>query len=181
MKKHFTLFSLPRLGSCIKGSTGFSLVELLGVVGIIGILMGLVGGAAYSARQRAYVATATTEAQQICAAIKSYWNAYRRFPSFSGTSEDGYTLLTESNMRELLGNGNNAALINIPPDRFEGESREFCDPWGNAYRVKLERPSGVSAENVFEGVVSFPTQYRYFCEDGIYESSFKWDERTWEP
>ncbi len=164
------------------GRSGFTLVELLGVAAIIGILMGLAGGAAVAARNRAYVATATTEAQQVCAAIKAYWNAYRTFPNFSGSSENGYTLLTKSNLAPLIGeSGNRSAMLNIPPDRFEGDNEAFCDPWGNAYRVKLETPTEVEADSAFEGVISFPAQYRYFCEDGIYDEDFRWNDRLWEP
>ena len=72
-------------------------------------------------------------------------------------------------------------MLNIPPDRFEGDNEAFCDPWGNAYRVKLETPTEVEADSAFEGVISFPAQYRYFCEDGIYDEDFRWNDRLWEP
>ena len=78
------------------------------------------------------------------------------------------------------------ALLNAPEsagDRWKGPyvRNSPLDPWGNAYRVKLETPTEVEADSAFEGVISFPAQYRYFCEDGIYDEDFRWNDRLWEP
>ena len=138
-------------------SAAFTLLEVLSVVGIIALLMGLVGSAAFSARQRSYTATATAEAQQIAAALRAYYIAYREWPSGIGAGE---TKLDKNNMRALLGeNSRGAAFMQLPPDRFDEDTGDFLDPWGHPYVVQLEEPEMIEADTAYEAVVSFPIQF----------------------
>ena len=169
-----------------KTEKGFTLVELLAVVAIVAILIGLVGAAAYSARQRAYRATAQTETQQLAAALRSWWIANRTWPP--GFSAGAETEITRGMLKSLMGEGSGVAYINIPPDRFvpqdEGDdSAKFTDPWGAPYIVKLDKPEDVEPEDstIFEGAASFPNQFRYHYESGVYDKDFKFADREWNP
>ncbi|MBR1609420.1 MAG: type II secretion system protein [Kiritimatiellae bacterium] len=141
---------------------GFTLLEILAVVGIIALLMGLVTSSAVAARQRAYVAMATAETQQIAAAFRSYYMAFHEWPSGFGSGE---TSLTEDNMRPLFGhNAHKTPFFQAPPDKFEGDNREFLDPWGNPYRVRFDDIGELQADAVYEAAVSFPAQFGQYYQ-----------------
>lgn len=169
-----------------KAESGFTLVELLTVVAIIAILIGLVGAAAFSARQRAYRATAQTEAQQLAAALRSWWIANRTWPP--GFSTGDAVEVTRGMLKPLMGYGTGVSYLNAPPDRFEtqdenDDAAKFLDPWGEPYTVKLDPPEALAPEDssIFEGAASFPNQFRYYGERGIYDKDFRFDQRDWNP
>lgn len=146
-----------RLDAARTAASGFTLLEILSVVGIISLLMGLIGSAAFSARQRAYTATATTEAHQIAAALRAYFMAFREWPSGIGS---GDTALEESKLEALLGNNpTKTAFLQLPPDRIDEDTRQFLDPWGHPYIVTVEDPGEIEADTAYETVVSFPVQF----------------------
>ena len=157
----------------------FTLVEILVVVCVITVLIGLTANAAFSARQRAYVSQATTECEQLCAALKSY-----RLAEATGKlpfdTNGKYQPVTRGMLAGLIGDGNGAAiggsvLLDIAEDRFEGdgEAAIYADPWGNAYEVRTFDPSSADSgageagdgeagnivlDETFEVVVSFLNQ-----------------------
>ncbi len=133
---------------------GFTLLEILAVVGIIATLMGLVGSAAFSARQRAYVATATAETQQIAAALRAYFLAYHDWPN----GINGETALDENNIGALLGdNSRKISFLQLPPDRIDESTRQFLDPWGHPYVADVSRVEEAEDSDCYETVISFPT------------------------
>ncbi len=137
--------------------SGFTLLEVLSVVGIVALLMGLVGSAAFSARQRAYTATATTETQQVASAIRAYWLAFREWPS--GLNE-GNNILDRNCLSALLGeNPRKVSFLQVPPDRFDEDSGQFLDPWGRPYVAELISTGDVEVDSANEVVVSFPIQF----------------------
>ncbi len=160
---------------------GFTLLELLGSIAIIAILMGLMGSAAYAARQRAFKATAYSEAQQLTAALKSYWVSKRSWPKSiaAAPKENGYSLLTEDSLKDLIGGGDDGFVyIDIPPSRFDddGGQKYFCDPWGHPYRVKFDEISDISTavdgiKEMYDITVNFPNSYRDYYTDGIYDTA----------
>lgn len=157
---------------------GFTLIEILVVIAIIGILMALVGSAAYSAHQRAYVTRANTEAQQIATAFKSYWIAKNKWPD--GFSGDGYKPLTRKNLKPLMGGDKDGTIyLDVPPDNFDGDGEDapFLDPWGNPYEVHVDAILDTTTSDTLEGVVSFPNYMRHYYEEGVYDpdSAFEWD------
>ncbi len=157
---------------------GFTLIEMLVVVAIIGILMALVGSAAYSAHQRAYVTRANAEAQQIATAFKSYWIAKNKWPT--GFSGGGYTALTRKNLKPLMGGDSDGTVyLDVPPDNFDGDGEDapFLDPWGNPYAVHVDKVEDTTTSDTLEGVVSFPNYMRHYYEEGVYVpgAKFGWD------
>ena len=164
--------------AAIRASRGFTLIEMLLVIAIIGILMALVGTAAYSAHQRAYVTRANAEAQQIAAAFKSYWIAKNKWPrGFEGGS---FKPLTRKSLEPLLGGDSDGTVyLDVPPESFDGEGADapFLDPWGNPYQVRIDAILDTTVADTLEGVVSFPNYMRHYYEEGVYTSGsdLEWD------
>ncbi len=158
---------------------GFTLIEMLAVTAIIAILIGFVGGAAYSARQRAYNAQANAEAQAIATAFKSYWLANGKWPAGFKSGENE---LDESNLKELIGDNGDGSLpyLEVPPERFQDDgsgSKKYLDPWGHPYIVSFEQIQEPQTTSVYEGACSFPNVYRSYYEDGAYTqraSDWQW-------
>ena len=152
---------------------GFTLIEMLVVVAIIAILIGLVGGAAFSARQRAYTAQAQAEAQAIATAFKSYYLAFGDWPKgFEGKTD---VPLTESNLTPLLGDESKgiAPFLEVSSNRFVDDgngTKQYLDPWGNPYRVTFDAIQKPKIEKVFEGACSFPNMYSSYYDDGAYDA-----------
>ena len=155
---------------------GFTLIEMLLVVAIIGILMALVGTAAYSAHQRAYVTRANAEAQQIAAAFKSYWIAKNKWPT--GFEGGDFKPLTRGNLAPLMGGDPDGTVyLDVPPENFDGESEDapFLDPWGNPYQVRIDAILDTTVADTLEGAVSFPNYMRHYYEEGVYDSGADWE------
>lgn len=164
--------------AAIRRLRGFTLIEMLLVIAIIGILIALVGSAAYSAHQRAYVTRANAEAQQVAAAFKSYWIAKNKWPS--GFEGGAFKPLTRGNLKPLMGgDADGTVYIDIPPDNFEGDGDDapFLDPWGKPYQVRIDAVLDTTVSDTLEGVVSFPNYMRHYYEEGVYVQgdAFDWD------
>ncbi len=153
---------------------GFTLIEILVVVCVITILIGLTASATFSARQKAYVSTATTEAEQISLAFKAYRlsNEKGLWPFDTGGA---WKPVKKDDIGVLLGGDDKPVFLNVSEDQFE--DGEFRDPWGNAYEVRTFKPGegddGESGEielkEIVEVVVSFPNQFgRYYDMDSSY-------------
>jgi prepilin-type N-terminal cleavage/methylation domain-containing protein len=67
---------------------GFSLIELLVVVSIIGVLAALLFPTLTKARERAKIATCTSNVRQIGLALKMYVTDYGKFPDYELIDED---------------------------------------------------------------------------------------------
>lgn len=164
--------------------SGFSLLEMMLVVAVIGILMGMLGAAAYSARQRTYVTLAQAEAQQIATAFKSYWLAKDKWPEGFSSA---WTELNRGNLAVLMGGDEEDGIVylNIPPDRFERTNPDsdspkdpFLDPWGHPYEVSIESIESTIVSDTLEGAVTFPNLMRHYYEDGVYTrpaGDWDWD------
>ena len=157
--------------------SGFTLLEIMLVIVVISILLAMIGASAYSARQRAYAATATAETQQIATAFKSYYLARHEWP---GAWKNGksYEPLTQANLQPLLGGsgGDGIVYLDLPASRLEGG--EFLDPWGNPYEVQTDAVLHPEVSDTFVGAVSFPNHMRHYGEDGIFDrpaNKWSWD------
>ena len=164
-------------GGAPASRAGFTLIEILVVVCIITILIGLTASATFSARQKVYTATATTEAEQLAAAFKSY-----RLADNDGNwpfdTHGNWAAATKTSLENLLGGDGKYVFLNLSDDRFEDD--EFRDPWGNAYQIRTFAPgegddgeSGeIELQEIVEVVVSFPNQYgRYYEFESPYVDS----------
>lgn len=156
-----------------KNRSAFTLLELMLAIAVIGILMSMLGAAAYSARQRAYVTLATAEAQEIAAAFKSYYLANHQWPDgFGGAGAD----LSKQNLGPLIGK-EGTVYLDISDFRFEDDL--FLDPWGHPYRVATSQIKNPQISDVIEGAVSFPNHFRHYYEEGVYDTppaEWDWDD-----
>ena len=157
-----------------KTREAFTLLELMLAIAVIGILMSMLGAAAYSARQRAYVTLATAEAQQIATAFKSYYLAKHEWPGVwkSGTSAE----LSKGNLGPLIGD-EGTVYLDISDFRLEDDL--FLDPWGHPYMVATVKIDKPTISDVIEGAVSFPNHFRHYYEEGVYSapsSDWDWDD-----
>lgn len=160
--------------------SGFTLLEIMLVIVVISILLAMIGASAYSARQRAYAATATAETQQIATAFKSYYLAHHEWPK-DWKGGHSWLALDKNNLQPLLGGsgGDGIVYLDLPDSRLEGG--EFLDPWGNPYEVQTDLVLKPEVSDTFVGAVSFPNHMRHYCEDGVFDKKAddwknKWDD-----
>lgn len=111
-------------------SSGFTLVELLGVMAIIAILAGLVLGVSGYATRKADVSKAQAELQQIMSGLTEYQVRHGQFPSINVTNE---IHLAEALWKNL----SNPYLV---MDGWTDSSTNYplVDPWGNYYHYDRE-------------------------------------------
>ena len=141
---------------------GFSLIELLAVTAIIAILSGMIGVAAFNARQKAYNTIARTEVQQLATALKSWWVAKGEWPKgFPPGSDTGISadVIRESGLR---GDVDGNVYLQIPDDRFEDGL--FLDPWGHPYFVEIDEVVETTDKDVFQITVSFANSNKFYFE-----------------
>ena len=144
---------------------GFTLVEMLVVICVITVLIGLTASATFSARQKAYTATAHQECEQIAAAFKAYWLAKGSWP----IKADNWTNLDKSNMKKILGGDTDGIVyLALDDNQFEPDGT-YADPWGNPYQIKIDPMRDIVIEDTFTSVVSFPNQFSlYYDVDAPY-------------
>ena len=144
---------------------GFTLVEMLVVICVITVLIGLTASATFSARQKAYTATAHQECEQIAAAFKAYWLAKGAWP----ISAADWTNLDKNNMKKILGGDTDGIVyLALDDNQFEPDGT-YADPWGNPYQIKIDPMRDIVIEDTFTTVVSFPNQFsNYYDVDAPY-------------
>lgn len=166
-----------RNGKRNAAGAGFTLVEILVVVCVIAILIGLTASAAYSARERAYKAAATTEVEQLSAAFKAY-RVGDDEEAWPVDTAGAWVPVTKTTLAKLVGGDGRPVLLSIPEERFEpgvdhngtAVDEAYCDPWGRAYEVKTSRAGGedgdagrIEVTETIEVAVSFAAQFgRYY-------------------
>lgn len=135
-------------------SLGFTLVELLVVIAMLMLLAGAVTSSVASAQQRAKVAKATAEAQEMTNAILAYEHAGGAMQQLNKVPA------TEANLAFLLGDGKVdgqglGVLFNASI-----KSGQVLDPWGRPYYITIKvgravRPEIDSSDNL-KSYVAFP-------------------------
>jgi prepilin-type N-terminal cleavage/methylation domain len=140
----------------------FSLIELLTVVAIISIVVAMVSLAAHSARMRAYTVSATTEAQQISMAFKSYWVAYGKWPNSFQNHDGPLTWSKLENSGLLGGDDGTAPFLQIEESNFD-PSNGYLDPWGQPYNVKIVSETEIETKEIYQVIVQFDnTENAYY-------------------
>jgi len=157
------------------GRAGFSLIEILTVAAIVAILMGMIGSASFTARQRAYQAQAQAEVRELASAFRAYWLTYGYWPpevqGFS--SDESFQPVGKSLLRSIMGenmggtgaNTRQIVFLQIADKNFgvdnSGSADMFLDPWGNAYQMAFGRRVKIERSSLFSSTVAFPMRDRY--------------------
>ena len=141
---------------------GFSLIELLAVTAIISIVAGMIGVAAFNARQKAYSTIAYTEVQQIAQALKSYWIAKGEWPDGFPAGQDTGISADIIRRSGLRGDADGNVYLELSDDRLEDGI--FLDPWGHAYVVEIDEVTETEQQEAFQITVSFPNSDKYYFE-----------------
>ena len=141
--------------------SAFTIVEVLTVVSIIAILLGMVGAASHTARQKAYRAQAETEVREIANACRAFWIA-------SGSWKDGHPYWPGSSgevdkkLCDVLAGDNpaKAVFLQIDEARFDEEGK-YCDPWGQPYEITFKPPTSENKiTHHFKTSATFPMRNR---------------------
>lgn len=123
-KKEF--LTRENLGNLKKSkNAGFTFVETLAVLAVTAILTSQIGIAAHKMIQKAKVASAKAQIEQIKVSLQNYFSDCGRFP----TEEQGLLALWEESDLYPL------------PDKWNGpytDKKISCDPWGTEYRYVLK-------------------------------------------
>jgi prepilin-type N-terminal cleavage/methylation domain-containing protein len=164
---------------------GFTLIELLVVISIIAVLIGLAFPAFQGVQNAARRTQAKNDLVQIVTAVSAFYTEYGRYPTTKVTDEEA-TFGTAGNSNALLFdelrgvsattlNPRQIAFIN-PPDAKDQTSprngiktseRQWYDPWGKPYVVRLDAnydnqvpnpytpDTGAGSANIRQGVIAY--------------------------
>ena len=138
---------------------GFTLLELMVVIVIIVVLAGLLFPTVESILERAKKVQAKNDLIQIVTAVNAFYMEYGRYPTTATTDVTFSTSPTNDQLLDVLRSnttGGNASLvtslnprqivfISPPEDPAQanpkgkiGSDKQFHDPWGNAYIVRID-------------------------------------------
>lgn len=165
---------------------GFTLIELLVVVAIIGILAGILVPLAGKGSASAKARKASMEAQGLVVAVSQFHDDHHYMPwteKGAAVGADKWAETDDTAWMDVL-QGKNAKKKNYLSAKTD-EDGAMRDPWGNAYRVGMDRNlDGRVAETLPGGkgrtapctvaVVSFGADGEYGTEDDV--TTFDWQE-----
>ena len=139
---------------------GFTLVELLVVIAMLMLLAGAVTSSVAKAQQRAKIAQATAEAQEMTNAIRAYEHFWGdNLSSKMPTCNEEETTETSQAMKIILGGepGPNGEKL---PVLYNASIKggKILDPWGHAYLVTIKKGTSIPQVNYnkLKSVVAFP-------------------------
>ena len=154
------------------GTAGFTLIELLVVITVIAILMALLFPAFRGAQDQAKRTQAKNDVTQIVTAVNAFYTEYGQYPDSTGTSGGSdYFAADDDNNNALFdvlrGDPNNGRVktynpkvivflqptIAKDPDHPRGGiggNGRFYDPWGQAYRIKMDTSYDNAVANPYD-------------------------------
>ena len=120
-------------------SSGFTLVELLVVIAMLMLLAGAVTSSVAKAQQRAKIAQATAEAQEMTNAIRAFEHFWKEDDLESKMPKCNDTEATETSMSFILG-GDPGPDGDKLPVLYNASIKggKILDPWGHPYRVTIK-------------------------------------------
>ena len=138
---------------------GFTLLELMVVIVITMVLAGLLFPTVQSILERAKKVQAKNDLIQIVTAVNAFYTEYGRYPTAATSDVTLYASPTNDQLLDVLRSnttGGNASLVTAlnprqivfispPEDPAQanpkgkiGSDKQFHDPWGNAYAVRID-------------------------------------------
>ncbi len=168
-------------------SAAFTLIELLVVIAIIAVLLGLAFPVFQGVLDRAKKVQAKNDITQIVTAVNAFYTEYGKYPivtddtPIANNSDLVYTLRGVS----LGANASNAAntrqIVFISPGEDTsrpnpkgkvGSSGQYCDPWGQAYKILIDgnydnqitnpytTDTGAGPATLRQGVITWSTELK---------------------
>jgi prepilin-type N-terminal cleavage/methylation domain-containing protein len=151
----------------IQFKEGFTLIELLIVISIIIILMGLLFPAFRGMQDQAKKTQAKNDLTQIVTAVNAYYTEYGQYPvsaqagddtaDFVAADDNSQNVLMD-NLRSRSATLNPRQIVFISPPEAKDSSKprsgiganfRFYDPWGGAYRIKIDNNYNNTLANVY--------------------------------
>jgi type II secretory pathway pseudopilin PulG len=150
-----------------EGSYAFTLIELLVVISIIIVLMGLLFPAFRGVQDQAKKTQAKNDLTQIVTAVNAYYTEYGQYPvvaqagddaaDFVAADDNAHNVLMDNlRSRSPTLNARQIVFISPPEAKDPGKPRSgmgsnfrFYDPWGGAYRIKIDNNYNNTLTNVY--------------------------------
>lgn len=142
-------------------NSGFTLVELLVVIAMLMLLAGAVTSSVAKAQQRAKIAQATAEAQEMTNAIRAFEHFWGERDLKSKMPTLNNAEATEGEMSFILG-GDPGPDGEKLPVLFNASIKggKILDPWGKPYRVTIKEGKAFESDpdvtDQLNSYVAFP-------------------------
>jgi prepilin-type N-terminal cleavage/methylation domain-containing protein len=145
----------------------FTLIELLVVIAIIAVLIGLLFPAFRAVQDQAKRTQAKNDLTQIVNAVNAYYTDYGQYPCASQNGNDGADFVAADdnsenvlmdNLRSRSPTLNPRQIVFLSPPNVKdpnaprsgiGADFRFYDPWGKAYRVKIDNNYNGTLTNAY--------------------------------
>jgi prepilin-type N-terminal cleavage/methylation domain-containing protein len=138
----------------IKNGRAFTIIELLVVIAIIAVLISCAFPVFRTVQNQAKKVQAKNDLTQIVVAVNAFYSEYGRYPvavddtPMADTSDLLYTLRSMGKGANLndAANPRKIVFLNIPDAKDQTAPRsgirvsdgQWCDPWGQAYRMAID-------------------------------------------
>jgi prepilin-type N-terminal cleavage/methylation domain-containing protein len=156
----------------------FTLIELLVVIAIIAILTGLLFPAFRGVQNQAKRTQAKNDATQVATAINAFYTEYGKYPcdAQTGTDSQDYFCADDDSNKTLFdilrGDPSNGNVQTFNPKSIQffqptiasdlskprsgvGGNGRLYDPWGSAYRVRMDNNYSGTVENPYSANAGF--------------------------
>lgn len=136
--------------------SGFTLVELLGVIAIIMMVIALLLPAASMLRRTAQRKAAATRGKSLSQAIKNYRQVYGQFPGQT-QDDDDQDVEPDDILAALTNNPRRRIFVELRPEEVSADG-ELLDPWDMPYVIAMDETGDGRVElTASSGSISFST------------------------